>query len=101
MLKNRDGFISKRYRQPEQYRMIFTDWVAVYRHPETGEEYHIELNSYFLNRDCAREVSVLIQCEDCRRQIGPRHKTIKEAVGALERIFQKSATPEKPQEKSA
>ena len=101
MLKNRDGFIPKRYRQPEQYRMIFTDWIAVYRHPETGEEYHIELNSHFLNRAYAREVSVLIQCEDCRRQIGPRHKTIIEAVGALERIFQSSAIPEKPQEKSA
>jgi len=95
MLKNRDGFISKRYRQPDRYRRFFTNWVAVYRHPETGEEYHIELNSHFLNRDYAQDVSVLIQCEDCRRQIGPSHKTIKGAVDALERIFQKSAGPEK------
>lgn len=101
MLKNRYGFIPKRYRQPNRYRMIFTDWVAVYNHPVTGEEYHIELNSYFLNRAYAQDVSVLIQCKDCRRQIGPRHKTIKDAADALERIFQKSAETEKPQENSA
>ena len=101
MLKNRYGFIPKRYRQPEQYRMIFTDWVAVYRHPETGEEYHIELNSYFLNHAYAKDVSVLVQCKDCRRQIGPSHKTIKDAVADLERILQKSAAPENPKEKSA
>lgn len=101
MLKNRHGFIPKRYRQPEKYRMIFTNYVAVYRHPETGEEYHIELNSYFLNHAYAKDVSVLVQCKDCRRQIGPSHMTIKDAVAALERIFQKSANELRPQEKSA
>lgn len=101
MLKNRYGFIPKRYRQPEQYRMIFTNYVAVYHHPETGEVYHIELNSYFLNRAYAKDISVLVQCKDCRRQIGQCYTTIKDAVAALERIFQKSAGELKPQEKSA
>lgn len=100
MLKNRYGFIPKRYRQPERYLKIFSNYVAIYRHPETGEEYHIQLNSYFLNRAYAEDVSVLIQCKDCRRQIGPRHKTIKDAVAALERIFQNNSDKEIPQEKS-
>lgn len=101
MIKNRHGFIPKRYRQPEQYRLIFTNYVAVYHHPLTGEEYHIDLNSYFLNRSYAKDVSVKVQCVGCRRQIGPNYKSIKDAVAALERILQKSADELRPHERSS
>ena len=90
LLKNRWGFIPNRYRQPGQYRQIFTNWVAVYRHPESGKEYHIQLNSYFHNRAFAKDISILVQCEDCRRSIGPNYTSIKGAIEALEQIFKRS-----------
>lgn len=87
-MRNVWGFVSKRYPQPDDYKLIFNDWVAIYRH--SGIEYHVELVSDFRHRGTAKYVEILRQDHDCRRNVcEEKFLSIKGAVNWLMEYFKR------------
>jgi len=88
-MKNQYGFIPKRYRRPDRYRQIGIGWCAIYTHPVTGIEYHLQLwpNILSSSRSDAPHIQVLRQDKDCRRSVSERLTTIKAAVSVVERLL--------------
>ena len=81
---NRPGFVSSKYRQPDEYRVIFEDWVAVFR--IGGCEYHVQLEADWRNKKTARDVSILCQGKDCRNVLVSGIPSVKRAMERLEEI---------------
>ncbi|MCL2386895.1 MAG: hypothetical protein FWC89_05005 [Defluviitaleaceae bacterium] len=88
-MQNKQGFIPKRYRQPERYEMIFSSWCAVYTHPKTGVKYHVQMcpNILSTSKLVASHIKVLRQDKDCRRSVSEHLKTIKAAVAVIEKLL--------------
>jgi hypothetical protein len=91
-MKNQYGFVPKQYRQPDRYRMIFNGWCAIYRHPQTSVEYHLQLlpKPWARSMSDAPHIEVLRQDKDCRRPVSQRLTTIKAAVEVLGKLFDKA-----------
>jgi hypothetical protein len=82
---NRPGFIPKRYRQPDKYKLIASDWVALFC---VGDhEYHVQLESFWLDRSKAKTVRVLQQFKDYRKPLSDDIASIKQAMERLEGII--------------
>lgn len=92
MAKNVIGFVPKKYRQPDYYKELFCSWNAVYL-TDDGREYHVEACPHFLvsEKMGARidTLYLLVQCPDCRRQLG-EYKTFKACFEALEKRISKT-----------
>lgn len=88
-MKNQYGFVPKRYRQPDRYRLMGIGWCAIYKHPETGAEYHLQLmpSVLSLSPTDAKHIQVLRQDKDCRRSVSEWLTTIKAAVEVVDRLF--------------
>ena len=90
MAKNSYGFINKRYPQPIKYDLIFASWNAIYR-GRNGKKYMIEARTSFFklqhNNNEIEYYNVLMQDEDCRRQLNPRPlKTQKAAIELISKF---------------
>jgi hypothetical protein len=90
-MKNQYGFIPKKHQQPDRYRLIGSGWCAIYKHPETGIDYHLQLYPNILasSTEEAPYIQVLRQDKDCRRAISEPLKTIKAAVAIVEKLLSK------------
>ena len=93
MAKNQYGFISKRYRQPVRYELIFSNWCGVY-HSVKNEKtttYYLEAVPSYLafNKQGAYidHYELTWQDVDCRRPIGGHYKTQKAAIEMLEQYL--------------
>ncbi|MCL2853336.1 MAG: hypothetical protein FWE20_09970 [Defluviitaleaceae bacterium] len=86
---NRYGFIPKKYRQPDEYRLIAYDWVAVFL--SGGQEYHVQLESFWLDRKTAKSVKILRQHTEYRRPLFSDIPSIKKAMERLEVIIREDA----------
>ena len=42
-MENKCYFIPKNLLQPDEYRLIFNSWNAVYKHSDSGKEYMIKV----------------------------------------------------------
>ena len=82
---NRSGFVPKRYRQPDEYQLIFNSWVAVYH--IGNNEYHVQLEPDLFNRQSASNVSILCRGSQCRNVLYSRIPSIKQAMEKLEEII--------------
>lgn len=86
-MQNKLGFIPKRYLQPDYYQNCFNAWCAVYIHPITDKEYHLQLELDHWDFDCktVRHINILRKDDKCRTDMtGQNFKTIKSAVGYLQ-----------------
>jgi len=86
-MQNKSGFIPKKYLQPDYYQKCFNAWCAVYIHPKTDEEYHLQLELDHCDFSCqaVRWINILRQNEKSRTDItGINFKTIKSAVEYLQ-----------------
>ena len=91
MAHNEYGFISKRYKQPLKYDLIFNKFNAIY-HTNTGREVMIEAEPYPLAPNVGTNIShysVIIREPDCRRVVKSRIKTQKEAILLIEKLIEK------------
>ena len=95
MPKNSYGFIMKKYRQPDYYRQIFSNYAGIY-HTANGTELHFEAVPHFL---CSNPINanieayrILVQCHDCRRILANGFKSQKAAMEAFEKLFNKYNT---------
>lgn len=82
-MQNKRGFIPKQYLQPDYYKRCFDAWCAVYIHPKTDQEYHLQLELDHCDFTCetVRWINILKQNKTCRTDItGQNFKTIKSAV---------------------
>ncbi len=93
-MKNQYGFIPKRYQQPDRYRLIGNGWCAIYKHSETGVDYHLQLYPNILasSTEKASYIQVLRQDKDCRRAISEQLKTIKAAAAIVEKLLSEPMT---------
>ena len=86
-MRNKLGFIPKKYLQPDYYQNCFNAWCAVYIHPETDEEYHLQLELDHTDFDCktVRWINLLKQNKTCRTDItGQNFLSMKSAIEYLE-----------------
>jgi hypothetical protein len=90
-MQNRIGFIPKSYPQPDYYKNCFDAWCAVYIHPRTDEEYHIQLVLDHADRECkaVRYAEILKQTPSFRTPMScDKFLTLKSAVERMEKILQ-------------
>ena len=93
-MQNKIGFIPKSFEiQPDYYKQIFRNWVAVFIVDDgsiMGIEYHLELESNgFYHPEKADIVRILRQDKDVRRFINTeRFKSIKQAYSKLLPLIQ-------------
>lgn len=86
-MQNKIFFVRPGYIQPENYRLIFCNWVAVYSHPYSKEKFHLEMESDYLHRKKASSLSILRQDADCRKTLYRGFKSIKAAAAKMEQIL--------------
>lgn len=82
---NRSEFVSAKYRQPDSYRLIFNNWVAVFN--INGREYHVQLVADWRNKNNVREIEILCQGAECRNVLASGIPSIKQAMVRLEAII--------------
>ena len=78
-MENKCYFIPKNLLQPDEYRLIFNSWNAVYKHSDSGKEYMIEVvpkNSSMPFGD-VKHLEILTYNEEhsCRLTLGNAHKS--------------------------
>jgi hypothetical protein len=88
-MRNKHGFIPKRFRQPDYYRQIFDNWAAVYK--VCGAEYHVELKSDWRNRSTAHSVEILSQGPNSRSVLCGGIPSVKQAMARMESILEAGA----------
>lgn len=90
-MKNKCYFIPKNLLQPDEYRLIFNSWNAVYRHPHSKKEYMIEAvpkNSFEPFGDVKHlEILTYNKEHSYRLSLGNTHKSYKSAVDFIEKLF--------------
>jgi hypothetical protein len=84
-MRNRHGFIPARYRQPDYYRLIINNWVAVYAIGDA--EYHVQLESDWRNRETARSMTILRQEPTRRNILQSDIPSVKQAMEKLEELL--------------
>ena len=90
-MENKCYFIPKNLLQPDEYRLIFNSWNAVYKHSDSGKEYMIEVvpkNSSMPFGD-VKHLEILTYNEEhsCRLTLGNAHKSYKSAVAFIENLL--------------
>lgn len=88
-MRNQIGFIPKSYKlQPDYYGKFFNNWAAIFL-TKDGQEFHIELQGSFYNKEEAKHIEILKQNSTNRTVIFRDIKSIKQAVETLSNYFQK------------
>jgi hypothetical protein len=82
MFQNKPNFIPKRYRRPDRYERLFSNWTAVYE--IGGETYYVELESHVLNCAYANAVSIRVQTPEGRSLLIRGIPSVKQAMEEFE-----------------
>ena len=84
---NKNQFIPKNLLQPNYYKLIFTNWCAIYINPKTNVEYQIECVTEFLSNK-VKCLEILQQNEKNRSYVTPEtFTTYKKAVEKIEKLI--------------